>query len=383
MIKCKDLFAKIDELSGKYLDVLEAACNLESPTADKARVDAVGSYFADLGKACGWRVDVFPVEVSGDVVTVTMNEDAEGVPVSLSGHLDTVHPIGFFPSPAVRFNEKNIYGPGVMDCKGGAVASLLAMEALYNSGFKARPVMLILQTDEEVSSSISNLRTIEFMCEKAKDAVAFINTEGGTYGTAVIQRKGIMRYEFRVKGIAAHSSVCFDAANAVTEAAHKIIELEKMKDRDGLTCNCGVISGGTTPNTVAERCSFTADIRFATAEQMEYAEHQVRRIADTVFVEGCSCECVQMSRRPAMELCSRNEALLERINEINESVGLPPIVARPEPSGSDAAYTTIHGIPTVDNLGVVGDFIHSVNEFAEQTSLMYSARQMAAVAAFI
>jgi hypothetical protein len=32
---------------------------------------------------------------------------------------------------------------------------------------------------------------------------------------------------------------------------------------------------------------------------------------------------------------------------------------------------------------VVGDFIHSVNEFAEQTSLMYSARQMAAVAAFI
>ncbi len=377
------LFSEIERLYPEYLKIWEDVCNLESPTRNKAAVDAVADYFVRIAEERGWQVERLSLEKAGDPVCITINPEADAAPVAFSGHLDTVHPIGLFPSPAVRFDEKNIYGPGVMDCKGGAVASLLAMDALCNCGFKARPVMLILQTDEEVSSVISDLRTIDFMCEKAKDAVAFINTEGGTYGTAVIQRKGIMRYEFRVHGIAAHSSVCFSAANAVTEAAHKIIELERMKDEHGLTCNCGVISGGTTPNTVAEHCTFTADIRFATAEQMAFAEEEVRRIADTVFVKGCSCECVQLSRRPAMELCHRNEELLRRINEINGQVGLPLIAARPEPSGSDAAYTTIHGIPTVDNLGVVGDFIHSVNEFAEQTSLMYSARQMAAVAAFI
>ncbi len=30
----------------------------------------------------------------------------------------------------------------------------------------------------------------------------------------------------------------------MTEAAHKTIELEKMKDGEGLTCNCGVFGGG-------------------------------------------------------------------------------------------------------------------------------------------
>ena len=43
-------------------------------------------------------------------------------------------------------------------------------------------------------------------------------------------------------GIAGHSSTCYEkSASAILEAAHKIIELEKMKENDGITCNCGVI----------------------------------------------------------------------------------------------------------------------------------------------
>ena len=72
--------------------------------------------------------------------------------------------------------------------------------------------------------------------------------------TAVLERKGILRYRFTIYGKALHSSRCAEVSNAVAEAAYKIIELEKMKDVGGLTCNCGVISGGTTANTVAEKC---------------------------------------------------------------------------------------------------------------------------------
>ena len=118
-MNCNELFAKIDELSGEYLDMLETVCNMETPTADKARVDALGAYFADYGRARGWDVDIFPVEVSGDVVTLTMNKDAKGAPVSLSGHLDTVFPVGMFGTPAVTRDDKNMYGPGVTACDGG------------------------------------------------------------------------------------------------------------------------------------------------------------------------------------------------------------------------------------------------------------------------
>ena len=192
-----------------------------------------------------------------------------------------------------------------------------------------------------------------------------------------------MLFRSRVKGIAAHSSVCTKAANAVAEAAHKLLELEKMKDEKGLTCNCGVISGGTTPNTVAESCKFTVDIRFANAQQLKMAESEIKRVVDAVYVNGCSSEYEIISLRPAMELCERNIKLLESINRVNAEAGLEPLVAREEPSGSDAAYATLAGIPSIDNIGVVGGFIHSTKEYAELKSLVYSARQLAAVAAFI
>ncbi len=379
----RTLFEKIDELYPEYIRVFEDVCNIESPTVDKAAVDRVGSYFAELARARGWHVETCPQERTGDPVCITLNYGVDSAPVAMSGHIDTVHPKGAFSYPPVHMDEKNIYGPGVMDCKGGVVACFLAMDALDKCGFRARPVQLLIQTDEEVGSSLSSKATINYICEKAKGAVAFLNTEGGEYGNAVIERKGILRLEITVRGIAAHSSVCTKAANAVAEAAHKIVELEKMKDERGLTCNCGVISGGTAPNTVAEQCSFSVDIRFANAEQLRYAEAELGRIIDTVYVPGCSSESRLISLRPAMELCERNIKLLERINEINSEVGIPALTVRTEPSGSDAAYATVAGIPAIDNIGVVGDFIHSTREYAELDSLRYSARQLAAVAAFI
>ena len=82
-------------------------------------------------------------------------------PIALSGHMDTVHPIGIFGSPAVRREGDRLYGPGTMDCKGGIVAGLLAMDALARSGYTDRPVMMLLQSNEEIGSGRNNKEPIE------------------------------------------------------------------------------------------------------------------------------------------------------------------------------------------------------------------------------
>ena len=376
---CKQLFKTIEELKEQYLDILEDVCNIESPTVFKKGVDEVGAYFIDAAKQHNWKIDVFKQEISGDVVCLTLNPDAKGEPVCVSGHMDTVHPVGSFGTPAVKRDKENMYGPGVMDCKGGIVAALMAMDALEKCGFNSRPVHLLLQSDEENGSATSNKKTIEYMCEKAKNSVAFLNLEGIKDNTAVLQRKGILRYRFTVHGMALHSSRCVEAANAVAEAAYKIIELEKMKNSAGITCNCGVIKGGTTPNTVAEECEFYADIRFATQNEMETAREKVQEIVDRSTVEGCSCKLEEISSRPAMELTERNIKLLERMNEIYKENGLPVLTGRMCLSGSDAAYVTEHGIPCVDNLGTEGGNIHSVNEYIRLDSLAESAKRIAAL----
>lgn len=377
------IFSVIDEMNGRYCDIWEEVCNIESPTVHKAGVDEVGNYFVNMANERGWSVEVMEHAVAGNAICITINPDAKKAPVVFSGHIDTVHPIGLFGTPAVRRDETCIYGPGVMDCKGGVVASFMALDALARCDFKERPVKLIIQSDEETSSKQSNKQTVAFMVEKAKGAAAFLNTEGIQGNTLVWERKGILRYRYTVTGKAMHSSRCAEGANAIAEAAYKIIELEKVKDPSGLTFNCGVIEGGTVANTVPEKCSFVVDIRFSNEEQYNEAVRIVERVAETVTVAGCTTKIEQVSVRPAMPFVDRNVALAEVMNKIYERCGLPLLTGRSCLSGSDAAYTTGAGIPTVDNIGVDGGRIHSIDEFAYLDSLAACAKRLAAVACYL
>ena len=380
-MKCTEMFNTIDSLNESYVKIWEDVCNIESPTKFKEGVDACGEYFAELARRKGWKVEYFRQPVAGDVVDITLNPDADEKPIIFSAHLDTVHPVGSFGTPAVRIEGDKMYGPGVCDCKGGAVAALMAMDALDRCGFKGRPVKLILQTDEEVSSMISNKATIGYMCEKALESVAFLNLEGHSVGKACLIRKGTITFTFTVEGIEAHGSNCATAgANAILDAAHKIIELEKLKDDVGLTCNCGVISGGSVPNTVPGHCEFKANIRFANSEQLAWVREHVKAVAATVHVPGCKCTVNDPAGRVAMEHSEKNVALLARMNEIFEENGLISLEAASRKGASDAADVTHAGAACIDSLGVTGGKIHSPAEYANIPSLAESAKRLVAVA---
>jgi len=379
------LFETIERLESKYLDLLEDICNIESPTYFKEGIDKVGRYLIDFANKKGWDVEVLHLENAGDPICITLNPDASLEPIVFSGHIDTVHPIGLFPTPAVTRDGSKMYGPGTLDCKGGVAASLLAMESLEACGFTSRPIKLIIQTDEETGSRTSGKKTVDFMIEKSRGAIAFFNTEAiGEKPEVTLARKGIARFEFSVHGKAAHSASCHnEGASAILEASHKIIELEKFKEADGITCNCGVISGGSVANTVAEECTFTADFRYKNPEELETIQKAVKKIAETVYTKDVLCDAVQISDRPCMPLTEKNLELLSKINAIYEKMGLPTYTYRRGNGGSDAAYITLADIPCIDSIGVEGDRGHSIEEYVLKDSVSACAKRLASVAMHI
>jgi len=376
------IFDQIDKLSDRYVDVWEDVCNIESPSRYKEGVDRVSEYFIRLSEKKNWDIEVFEHEEFGNAVCITMNKDAKKQPIAISGHIDTVHPVGSFGTPAVKRDKEKLYGPGAMDCKGGVVAGFLAMEALSDCGFTERPVMMLLQSNEEIGSGI-NKETIRYICEKAKDAVAFLNLEGheGFFANkACLIRKGIAGFQFEINGIAAHASYCaVEGANAIAEAAHKIIEIEKFKDDNGITCSCDLISGGTASNTVPVSCSFKVDVRFSTQEEYKKIYDYLKKIADTVYVTGCTCNMIQTNQRPAMELTDRNVALLEKANDLFVENGLSPLDIGTRRGGSDAADVTCFGIPCIDSIGVEGERAHTTGEYGVIASLAESAKRVATI----
>lgn len=383
MAGCEKIFERIDKLEKQYLTFWEEFCSIESPTDYKEGVDACGNYIIEKAKAFGWRIEKQEQKISGDCICITMNPDVPKAPVCLSGHMDTVHPLGIFGTPPVKIDGEKIYGPGTSDCKGGIVAAFLAMAALYEEGFRERSVKLILQSDEETSSAESNKTTVQYMCECARDAVAFLNCEPHAAGYTVLKRKGIAKYTFEITGKAEHAALCYNGVSAISEAAHKVLELEKYKDENGITANCGIISGGTKINTVPESCVLKVDFRFSNDSELSEVKRIAQKVAETSYVEGTTCTLVLDSLRDAMPLTDKNIELLEKVNDIFEKTNLPKLANTFGNGGSDAAYTTKKGIPTLDSVGVEFGNIHSKNEYALISSLKEAAKRIAAICYYI
>jgi len=369
----------IENKVAQYRRIWEEICNIESPTAYKEGVDAVGQYVTRWAEEKGFTVTKLPQPVSGDPLCITINGDIDAQPISMGCHMDTVHPVGTFGTPAVRVDGDMIYGPGVCDCKGCVVLGMLVLDVLAESGYRARPVKLLIDSDEETGSMGSKKATINWMCEQAKNSVAFLNLEANTPGQAVLVRKGIARFRITVQGKKAHSGSCYLGANAINQAAHMIIELEKFKEPQGLTCNCGMISGGTTPNTVPGECTFVADFRYSTDEERETALKAVEKVCAREYVAGCTATWEQMSYRVAMPLVDRNLELLEKVNGILAEAGLQPLEWTSQQGGSDANDATAAGIPAIDNMGIWGGNVHTNAEYAKLDSLTPCAKRVVTI----
>lgn len=376
------LFELIEAKKEEYLDFLKNVVEIESPTTYKNGVDAVGNYFIEKAKEHGWMTEIFEQKIVGNVVVITMNPDIDKDPVCLSGHIDTVYPLGYFGNPCVKLEENKLTGPGVADCKGGCVNAFWAMDALSQAGYKDRPVMLILQSDEETNGRDSNKATIKYILERSKNAVAFLNLEPCYSEKGVtLERRGIAKFDFAVKGKAAHASKCHLGASAIAEAASKILKLEEYKDVNGITCNCGTIKGGTVSNTVAEECVFTLDTRFKDTEQYEVVKKFVKKIAESRVINGTSCEVHEFGVRPPMPGSDKNYDLLKEVNEILKKAGLKELEVINSAGGSDAAYVTLAGIPVIDSIGVIGDKCHSSDEYILTDKFSLSTKRIAAIVA--
>ena len=373
------VFACVDQRLEEYKEFLKQVITMESYTPDKAAVDRLGGYIKEYAEAHGFHVHVEPFEKAGNGLLITANEDAPLPPVAFTGHMDTVFPEGTFAKPVFREENGRFYGPGVTDMKGGIVVALLAMQALKDAGYQDRPLKLILIGDEELSEGLSGEAGKDFIRESARGCAAAITTEGGIEDHVTVGRKGSIRYRVHVTGRAAHAGIRYsDGISAIKEAAHKVLAIESASDQEQITYNCGLLSGGTSPNTVPEHCEFTLYNRYWKLEQRQEIRNHVEGIIEKSFIPGTHSTFEIIGERPPMEDTPENYALFEQINSAALKYGFTPRKAGKQAGGSDAAYTSMVGVPSVCSMGLRGDRVHSTDEYAEVSSLADQAKLIAA-----
>jgi glutamate carboxypeptidase len=353
----KAIFRRVEKKQGWIRDTLRELVEQESPSEDRLAVNAAMGIAERSAREHGAHVKRHRQTQFGDVLELRFAPSRKKQkPVLILGHLDTVWPAGTLARMPWREAEGRYWGPGVLDMKAGVVMALAALKTLQEMEL-ARPVLLLLNSEEEVGSPISRAITERLALESA--AVLVLEpAQGLAYKTA---RKGVGNYHVQVTGVGAHSGVDFERGHsAVLELAKLVQTISDFTNLTRkLTVNCGVIAGGTRSNVVASHAHAEVDVRIAKASDAAYIERLFRRLK--VSDPKCKLTITGGINRPPMERKAGTIALFKKARAFAAELGFVLDEAATG-GGSDGNFTAALGIPTLDGMGAVGDGAHAAHE---------------------
>ena len=341
-----------------YLNTLKSLVKLESPSSDKAAVDALADFLEELLRADGWLVERLPQASVGDQLVARWDAGA-GSSSLLLCHFDTVWPLGTLEVMPIKEKDGLLYGPGVLDMKAGITNAIHAMRIIKEAGLTlAGPVTLLLTTDEETGSHHSR-ELIEALAQE-HDRVLVLEP-GRDDGAYKIGRKGTGDFRVRIKGISAHAgNNPKEGASALRELAHFLFYAESLTDDNAATSvNVTVATAGSASNVIAEDAIANIDVRVLTLDEQERvtkALHAYKPKDPRVTVE-----ILGGVNRPPLELTDANKALTNEFKQHLKTLNIE-LESSVVGGGSDGNFTSALGVATLDGLGSSGMGPHARHE---------------------
>lgn len=376
-VQADTLRSYFDDHHADMIDVIRQLVTQETPSADKARLDAFADFLAARLRGVGATVDVLPNATRGNHVRARFGPQNGQPPALILCHYDTVWAVGSLETHPFRIEDGKAYGPGIFDMQSSLMLSEYALRAINDLSIDLpRPVTILITSDEEVGSPTS--RTL--IEDDARDAAYVLVMEsplpGGVLKTS---RKGGGRYILEITGRAAHAGVEPEKGiSAIQELAHQILTLHALTDMEqGTTVNVGVVQGGTVPNVVAAHAIAHIDTRAWTQAEAERLERAIQALEPVT--PGASLQVSGGWNRPPLERSATLD-LFRRTQAIGRKLGLE-LDEGGTGGGSDGNFTGALGIPTLDGLGVPGHGAHADHEHIEVDQISERAALLTALLA--
>ncbi|BCH25228.1 carboxypeptidase [Mesorhizobium sp. L-8-10] len=346
----------------------------ESPTFDAAAVDRVMDLAAYDLAAAGAEIERIPGRMGfgGSVRARFPHKDFGKPGILISGHLDTVHPVGTLAKNPWRIEGGRCYGPGIQDMKGGNYVSVEALRQLALTGTGTPlPVTVLFTPDEEVGTP-STRELIEM--EARKNKFVLVPEPARPDGGAVTGRYAIARFNVKTTGRPSHAGWALkDGRSAIAAMARKILQIEQMTGED-CTFSVGVVHAGQWVNCVSSSCD--AEVLSMAKRQADLDEGVRRMLALSGEENDVTIEVTRGVTRPVWEPDAGTMEVYEIARRIAGEIGFE-LTHASAGGGSDGNFTGALGIPTLDSIGVRGAGLHTLNEHIEIDSLVERAQLVA------
>ncbi|MDR1731718.1 MAG: M20 family metallopeptidase [Synergistaceae bacterium] len=368
-------FHFIDSKREEMLALWEKLVNMESGVQFSEDVDRVAAFLKEKAESLGAEARILEFPEAGNGLVASFGKKTAKPHLCFMGHFDTVFPRGTVLQRPFKIEDGRAFGPGALDMKGGVVIQLYAAKALMEAGYSDRQIRLVLAGDEEMGHPKSDMARV-FREECAGAAAAFNFETGDVRNALVVGRKGTASWDISVEGVAVHAGREPEKGrSAILEIAHKIIEIQALTDYSrGLTFNVGVVKGGVVRNAVPDHAEIQVDVRVMEPDQFDEVEQKMAQIVGRTHVEGTK---TTFSRRIGIDPMPRtpgNDRLFALVARVSKELGFDEPSAVISGGGSDSAYSVAAGVPTIDQMGVKGEWNHSDREYALADSLFERAK---------
>jgi acetylornithine deacetylase len=271
--------------------------------------------------------------------------------IVLEAHQDTVPIDNMTIEPfGARIEGDRLYGRGACDIKGGMAAMLAAFARVVREKPRsAANLIMACAVDEEFTF----LGVLELMKRGLKADLAVVAEP--TDLKIVNAHKGVMRWHLRTAGRSCHASRPEGGINALYRMGRVLTAIERYAAKlsaekiDPLlgpaTMSVGRIEGGTSVNTVPDRCTIEIDRRLLPGEDPHAAPGQL-----LTFFEKEGIDFPVTSEPPWMSKCALDPELSRELvkllgRAIDAVKGSHQVEA--VPYGTDASTIAEGGIPAV------------------------------------
>lgn len=327
-------------------------CEIPAPTFhEEARAAYLEKRMVEAGLEGVYRDRV------GNIIGRRRGRQAEPA-VILAAHLDTVFPLD--TEIKVRRTADALHGPGIGDNSSslGAliwVARILDLAAVTLE----RDIIFCATVGEE---GLGDLRGMKEIMGTFGERSACVIPLDGSLGGLVYEAVGSRRLRLKVTAEGGHSWGAFGAPSAIHSLGRivaRVSEIEVPRDPK-TTYNVGVISGGTSVNTIAASAECLLDLRSVNHEELEKLEKRVMAIVGQVAKDtAVDASADLLGDRPAGSI-PRDHELCLMVRAIHQHLG---IVTKAYPSSTDGNIPLSMGIPSVSIGVTTGANGHRLDEY--------------------
>lgn len=304
--------------------------------------------------------------------------------IVFDAHMDVVFPDT--EELPLREEGGKIFCPGIGD--DSANLAVLLMMAGYVA--QTRPdtgesgLLFVCGTCEE---GLGNLKGVRRICEEYGDRIEAFYAFDLYMNEYTARAVGSLRYRVEVTARGGHSYHCFGNPNANVLLAELIQELYRIQvpGRGKTTYNVGMISGGTSVNTIAQKAELLYEIRSDEEQDLKEMEHFFRDTVETFRRKlkkngedadtrqsdagNETVSVTQIGDRPCesgVDVEKRRRLFVNVERSVEKVTGQRPA---PVPCSTDCNIPLSKGIPSVCIGTCRGAGAHTREEYVERDSL--------------